>query len=143
MLKWTAGVGGFVLVAGCAGGYYAYQHFNGNITGVKVNLGTDRPKAATKAVNILIIGTDSREGLGSKYGDAGSVGHADTTFLFHVSADRSNATAISIPRDLMVEIPECQSGTEQVIPGETKGMLTPAWASPAVTRAAPGRPSRR
>lgn len=123
-LKWTAGVGGFVLVAGCAGGIYAYQHLNGNITGVDVNLGDEahRPKAATKAVNILIIGTDSREGLGKKYGDEGSVGHADTTFLFHVSADRTNATAVSIPRDLLVDIPECKTG-DKVIPGTDRAMF--------------------
>lgn len=124
VLKWTAGVGGFVLVAGCAGGYYAYQHLNSNITGVHVNLGDEanRPKATTKAVNILVIGTDSRQGLGKKYGDAGSVGHADTTFLFHVSADRTNATAISIPRDLMVPIPECKTG-DKTIPGATRAMF--------------------
>ncbi|MFF4649596.1 LCP family protein [Streptomyces sp. NPDC001380] len=117
-------MGGFVLVAGCAGGIYAYQHFNGNITGVRVNLGdeADRPKAANKAMNILVIGTDSRKGLGKKYGDAGSVGHADTTFLFHVSADRTNATAISIPRDLMVKIPECKTG-DKVIPGQENAMF--------------------
>src|SRR5205807_7227239 len=73
-------------------------------------------------MNILVIGTDSREGLGRQYGDAGSVGHADTTILFHVSKDRTNATALSIPRDLITDIPDCptkqKDGSTKIIPGE-------------------------
>ncbi|MBR7679179.1 LCP family protein, partial [Streptomyces daliensis] len=75
-----------------------------------------------EAFNILVLGTDKRTGSGNDgYGDAGSVGHADTTILLHVSKDRTNATALSIPRDLIVDIPDCptklEDGTEKVIPG--------------------------
>ena len=124
-LHWTAGVVGFVLVAGCAGGYYVYQHFNGNIDGYNENLGPNRPsKGASGALNILMIGTDSRKGLGKKYGDAGSPGHADTTFLIHISKDRTNATAISFPRDLKVDIPECTTEDKsRTIPGERNAMF--------------------
>lgn len=124
-LKWTAGVGALVLVAGCGGAYYAYQHFNNNITAVKVQLGSEaeRPKAAGDALNILVIGTDSRAGLGREYGDEGSTGHADTTLLFHVAKDRSNATVISIPRDLMVPIPECEITGGKKIPGSARTMF--------------------
>ncbi|NEE60461.1 LytR family transcriptional regulator, partial [Streptomyces sp. SID8455] len=73
-------------------------------------------------MNILIIGTDKRTGKGNEgYGDKGSEGHADTNILFHVSEDRTNATAMSIPRDLMTDIPDCETkqpdGSEKVIPG--------------------------
>ncbi|WP_229698411.1 LCP family protein [Wenjunlia tyrosinilytica] len=124
-LHWTAGTLGFLLVAGCTGGYFVYQHFNGNINSYKADLGDDRPSAgADGAMNILMIGTDSRKGLGKKYGDEGSAGHADTTFLFHVSKDRTNATAVSIPRDLMVPIPECRTEDKsRTIPGQAKGMF--------------------
>ncbi|MEV4560550.1 LCP family protein [Kitasatospora sp. NPDC049285] len=123
-LKWTAGATGLVLVAGCGGAFYAYQHFNRNIASVKVQIGdeAERPKAAGDAMNILVIGTDSRVGLGREYGDEGSTGHADTTLLFHVSKDRSNATVMSIPRDLMVPIPECQTGDKK-IPGSARAMF--------------------
>ncbi|MCZ9336186.1 LCP family protein, partial [Streptomyces sp. TRM76130] len=75
-----------------------------------------------EAFNILIIGTDKRTGEGNEsYGDSGSVGHADTNILLHVSKDRTNATAMSIPRDLVVDIPDCPTqqsdGTEEIIPG--------------------------
>ena len=124
LLKWTAGIGALVLAVGCGGALYAYEHFNGNITAVKVQLGSEaeRPQAAGDALNILVLGTDSREGLGSSYGDEGSAGHADTTFVFHLSKDRSNATVMSIPRDLMVPIPECQTAGK-TIPGEDRAMF--------------------
>ncbi|MBP0455479.1 LCP family protein [Kitasatospora sp. RG8] len=125
VLKWTAGVGALVLVAGCGGAYYAYEHFNNNITAVKVQLGSEeeRPKPAGDALNILVIGTDSREGLGREYGDEGSTGHADTTLLFHVAKDRSNATVVSLPRDLMVPIPDCETNTGKKIPGSSRAMF--------------------
>ncbi|MER7584992.1 LCP family protein [Kitasatospora sp. NPDC097691] len=121
-LKWTAGTGALLMVAGCGGVYYLYRHFNSNLTSVKVQLGdeAERPKAAGEALNVLVIGTDSREGLGREYGDAGSVGHADTTLLFHIAKDRSNATVISLPRDLMVPIPDCQSAQGKKIPGSPR-----------------------
>jgi LCP family protein required for cell wall assembly len=82
-------------------------------------------------MNILVIGTDSRQGLGDKYGDAGSIGHADTTILFHVSADRSNATVLSIPRDIVTSIPDCptrqKNGSIKVIPGSPKHLTYPKF----------------
>ncbi|MFF4384960.1 LCP family protein [Kitasatospora sp. NPDC001547] len=121
-LKWTAGAGALVMVAGCGGAYYLYRHFNDNLTSVKVQLGdeSERPPAAGDALNILVIGTDSREGLGREYGDEGSTGHADTTLLFHIAKDRSNATVVSLPRDLMVPIPECQNAQGKRIPGSAR-----------------------
>ncbi|MFB7662339.1 LCP family protein [Kitasatospora sp. NPDC056138] len=123
-LRWTAGAGSLALVVGCGGAFLAYQHFNRNISAVEVNLGdeADRPAGATDALNILVIGTDSREGLGRDYGDEGSSGHADATLLFHIAKDRSNATVISIPRDLLVRIPDCRNGTRK-IPGESRAMF--------------------
>ncbi|MFB7477197.1 LCP family protein [Kitasatospora sp. NPDC056184] len=125
LLKWTGGLGAFVLVAGCGGAYYAYQHFNNNITAVKVQLGNEaeRPQPAGDALNILVIGTDSREGLGRSYGDEGSAGHADTTLLFHVAKDRTNATVLSIPRDLMVPVPDCVTQDGKTVPGESRTMF--------------------
>lgn len=123
-LRWTAVSAALALVAGCGGAYFAYRHFNGNIASVDVHVGAEaeRPRAIEGALNILVIGTDSRVGLGRRYGDEGGTGHADTTLLFHVAKDRSNATVISIPRDLMVQIPECRTGSLR-IPGERRAMF--------------------
>ncbi|MEV6081258.1 LCP family protein [Streptomyces sp. NPDC052069] len=121
-LLWTGGVMAFVVVAGSAGAYALYQHFNGNLNTVDVGDAGSKNVIAEGPMNILIIGTDKRTGKGNEgYGDKGSTGHADTNILFHVSEDRTNATAMSIPRDLMIEIPDCETkqkdGSTKVIPG--------------------------
>ncbi|GHF11027.1 LCP family protein [Streptomyces morookaense] len=118
-LIWTGGTLAFVLVGGSVGAYLLYEHLNGNID--KVDVGIDNAAVTKGPVNILVIGTDKRSGKGNTgYGDDGSVGHADTTVLFHVSEDRSNATALSIPRDMITDIPDCPTrsgGTTKTIPG--------------------------
>ncbi|MGB3304059.1 MAG: LCP family protein [Gordonia sp. (in: high G+C Gram-positive bacteria)] len=61
----------------------------------------------------LIVGTDSRAGKNSKVGagDASSVegARSDTVLLVNIPADRSRVVAVSWPRDLAVDRPECQS----------------------------------
>ncbi|WP_328327209.1 MULTISPECIES: LCP family protein [unclassified Streptomyces] len=120
-LMWTGGVTAFVLIGGSVATYLLYEHFNNNINKIDVVGGTSG-STKNRAVNILLIGTDKRTGKGNEgYGDKGSVGHADTNILFHVSKDRTNATALSIPRDLITDIPDCQvkqpDGSMKTIPG--------------------------
>ncbi|MDX2645854.1 LCP family protein [Streptomyces sp. PA03-1a] len=131
VLMWTAGTLGFLVLAGSAGAYLLYRHLDGNIATVDVGTAGSKQATSKDAVNILVIGTDSREGLGAKYGDAGSVGHADTTILFHVAKDRSNATAMSIPRDMVTGIPDCptkqKDGSTKTIPGTPKAGTNPRF----------------
>ncbi len=120
-LLWGGGTMAFLLVGGSVAAYLVYQHLNGNIK--KVDVGENNPAVIDGPVNILVIGTDTRSGKGNgNYGDKESVGHADTTILFHVSENRSNATALSIPRDLITDVPDCtvkqEDGSRKTIPGE-------------------------
>jgi len=66
-----------------------------------------------RAVNLLILGTDSRAGNnnvdGSQGDDEVSVARSDTALVMHISADRTRVDAVSIPRDTLVDIPECTS----------------------------------
>jgi anionic cell wall polymer biosynthesis LytR-Cps2A-Psr (LCP) family protein len=128
----------FVLVAVSAAAYLYIKHLKGNVTTTDVGA---RAGGFSKdeAFNILIIGTDKRTGSGNEgYGDKGSVGHADTTILLHVSKDRTNATALSIPRDLITDVPDCptrqEDGTEKIIPGTLN--------RPLQHQPRPGRPGR-
>ncbi|MET7759698.1 LCP family protein [Streptomyces sp. NPDC005389] len=123
VLLWTGGTMAFVLVGGATGAYLLYNKLDGNIDVVDPVGVESKGFRKGEAFNILIIGTDKRTGEGnSGYGDNNSPGHADTTILFHVSKDRTNATALSIPRDLMTTIPECQTrqpdGRILTIPGQ-------------------------
>ena len=57
--------------------------------------------------NILVVGTDNDASQ-----DVGAFGQRDATLndvniLLHVSEDHTNATAVSIPRDMVVPIPAC------------------------------------
>lgn len=112
----------FVLVGVSAAAYAYIKHLEGNVATTDVGSAGSSGFSKDEAFNILIIGTDKRTGAGNEgYGDKGSVGHADTNILLHVSKDRTNATAMSIPRDLMVDIPDCptkqEDGSEKIVPG--------------------------
>jgi LCP family protein required for cell wall assembly len=114
-----------VLVAGAAAGGWAYWHLNDNIKSVDINnaLGDDRPakptpspsasasEAAlpTEAINILVLGSDSRSGEeNQKLGGGDSTGaRSDTAMVVHIDAGRTEATVVSIPRDTLVTRPSC------------------------------------
>ncbi|NEC35008.1 LCP family protein [Streptomyces rubrogriseus] len=124
ILLWTGGTMAFVVLAVGAAGYLYLQHLNDNIEALPDDGASTGGFQKDQAINILLIGTDKRTGSGNDgYGDKGSAGHADTTLLLHVSKDRSNATALSIPRDLIVDVPDCpttqEDGSTKVIPGST------------------------
>lgn len=76
----------------------------------------------TKPLNVLLMGTDTRTGKGNQgYGKKGmNYGErSDTTILLHVSADRSNAIAVSIPRDTLTHIPTCENSKGQTVGNKT------------------------
>ncbi|MER5771737.1 LCP family protein [Streptomyces sp. NPDC001985] len=124
ILIWTGGVVGFVVVVGSVGAYLGYNRLNSNLNTIAVPGAGSGGFKKDKAVNILVIGTDKRTGKGNgSYGDLNSAGHADTSILFHVSEDRTNATALSIPRDLLTDIPSCTTGTggdAKTVPGSPR-----------------------
>lgn len=83
---------------------------------------------AGHALNILIVGIDSREDQGSDaYGSTSDVEgiRGDTTMLMHVSADRSRVQIVSIPRDLITDIPAC-TRTDGSVSGATTGQFNSA-----------------
>ncbi|MCX4751362.1 LCP family protein [Kitasatospora sp. NBC_01287] len=109
------GTAGLVLVtAGTFG--YVYEELNGNIkhsalfAGTSGDAGHEKPDAFGRTpINILVIGSDTRDNAADCQigGDCGPGANADVEMVLHVSADRSNATVMSIPRDTMAELPAC------------------------------------
>ncbi|MEV5437978.1 LCP family protein [Streptomyces sp. NPDC052682] len=117
--RWTRGAAA-VLAVGVAGavgaGWAVYAKLSGNITADQAaaaelaRFEKERPTALVKdARNILLIGSDSRSGKDNRrYGRDSGTERSDTTILLHLSAGRRSATAVSIPRDLMVDVPGCR-----------------------------------
>ncbi|MFF9200157.1 LCP family protein [Streptomyces sp. NPDC014779] len=114
-LRWAA-LGAAVVVLAAAGtGWWLYRKLDGNITTDTTaeaelrRYENERPSPAVNAArNILLIGSDTRTGPGNrKYGKDRGTQRSDTTILLHLSAGGRGATAVSIPRDLMVRIPSC------------------------------------
>jgi LCP family protein required for cell wall assembly len=60
-------------------------------------------------VNLLIIGSDSREGQGDGFGDPDEETAVlnDVNLLLHISEDHSHASVVSFPRDMLVDVPAC------------------------------------
>lgn len=63
--------------------------------------------AAGRPLNILIMGSDVRDGQNAEIGGVVDGMRSDTTILLHVAGDRSRVEMVSIPRDSMVAIPPC------------------------------------
>ncbi len=72
------------------------------------------PNAGT-ALNLLIIGSDSR--ADGAVADGTDSVLADTHIIAHISADRSRVELVSIPRDIMVQIPDCPTTSGETIRG--------------------------
>ncbi|MEU5430312.1 LCP family protein [Streptomyces olivoreticuli] len=115
-LRWLALALAVLTLAVVALGWVLYERLNSNIhtdTDTANELAQyerERPTALVAgAQNILIIGSDTRGGPGNgQYGEDSGTQRSDTTILLHVSADRHSATAVSLPRDLMAQIPSCR-----------------------------------
>ena len=57
-------------------------------------------------ISMLLIGSDTRANQGANYGDS-EAELADVIILVKINEARTNAVALSFPRDLMVSVPEC------------------------------------
>ncbi|GAA3159885.1 MULTISPECIES: LCP family protein [Streptomyces] len=118
------GLGLLVLLLLAGGtGYWLYSELDGNIKGVDIDdaIGKDRPeKLPTSGQNILVLGSDSRAGAnaGLKTGNVAGA-RSDTALVMHIPEGRTEAVAVSIPRDTLVSRPECtKADGSQVAPAE-------------------------
>ncbi|MFD3502363.1 LCP family protein [Streptomyces sp. NPDC058678] len=109
IMAWTAA--GIVVLGGSGAGYL-YFKLNGNIKSVDIDsaLGTDRPtKVDNGSENILVLGSDTRSGSNKKLGGGTGDGSArsDTAMIVHVYEGHKKASVVSIPRDTIIDRPEC------------------------------------
>ncbi|MCX4750245.1 LCP family protein [Kitasatospora sp. NBC_01287] len=125
ILKFTAAGVGIAVVTSVGGGYLYIQELNANIRKGSLNNGgsalapASKPNAAGQTpLNILLLGSDGRNNADDcKLGGAcdDSAPHADVEMLVHLSADRSNASIMSIPRDTQADIPTCTNPNTKAV----------------------------
>jgi LCP family protein required for cell wall assembly len=116
-----------VVVAGVSIGAIAFQRLSANVASHTVVLPgdttTDIPTigAYSGTVNLLLVGSDTRNGQKGHYGSNPGSTLNDVNILIHISADHTKATVISFPRDMYVTRPECTNpdDTSQKLPSAT------------------------
>ncbi|MFJ4564769.1 LCP family protein [Streptomyces caelestis] len=118
------------------GAAFAYRDLNDNIASQDVDgqLNADvRPeRKAPGAVNVLLLGSDSRSGANREYGrDEGSA-RSDTAMVVHMANGRRDASVISIPRDTLVDRPAC-STKSGVAPAARAVMFNSAYSTGGMT----------
>ena len=88
-----------------------------------------QPLADGEALNILVMGSDSRVGAGNDIDGQTEIGQrSDTTILVHISADRKTVYGVSLPRDAMVARPECENDAGEKVPGEDPVIFNDAFS---------------
>jgi LCP family protein required for cell wall assembly len=105
-------VGVFVLGAGTVFGLTLYT-LQSNLVTVEL------PNATTPVLpgigeieggfNVLIVGSDTRVGQGDQF-EFIDTELNDVTILVHVSENHDHAVVMSLPRDLLVDVPACPTG---------------------------------
>lgn len=114
ILKFLAGAVAVVIVSGASIGAIAVNGVTSQATIVDIPSAKDGPLPQLAAIkggfNILIVGSDTRDGQGGIGGtvadDSGILN--DVNMLLHVSQDQKHAVAVSFPRDMVMPIPDCE-----------------------------------
>ncbi|MET3811429.1 LCP family protein [Arthrobacter sp. UYEF3] len=139
-LKATTIVISVLLVGVVAFGAYWFIRLQGNISTQALGAGNARTEAApddaTGRMQILILGSDTRDGKNAQYGgaaDSTGYGHSDVMMLMDISADNKRVNVISFPRDLLVDIPKCKDPkTNQEYPAQTGVMINAAMSEAGI-----------
>ena len=114
--------------------FFAYQNLNDNIApGENIEhvdgVAKMEVDGSQQPMNILVLGSDSRSGEGNDIDGLGEIGErADTTILLHVSANRRNAYGVSLPRDAIIDRPDCTLRGGEVVPGAETVMFNTAFS---------------
>lgn len=133
VLRWVSSVLSLLILGTAAAGYLYYRHLNGSIHTDALNLGENKlggskPNAFGQTpLNILLIGSDARDGeenqaLGGASDTFDGPPLADVQMLLHLSADRTNMSVVSMPRDTLLMMPKCTEPNGKVHPA-SKGLV--------------------
>ncbi len=113
VLALIGGVLAVLLVSGGSVAAVAFFQLKGQIKTETIDADSQAPPPNIAAIeggfNVLLVGSDTREGQGGIGGNESAVLN-DVTMLLHVAQDQQSATLVSIPRDMVVPLPACENG---------------------------------
>lgn len=125
-----------VLVLGVGAAGLLVFKLQNNVTTSPLNAGVGNKSSGqsqiedTGSLQVLILGTDTRDGANSQYGteeDSVGEGNSDVMLLMDISADNSHVSVTSFPRDLVVPIPDCKPANGgDTVAGSSAGQLNAA-----------------
>ncbi len=133
----------FVLLVS-AGGWLALDQLDSRLNKVDVGISANGSSIGDSAQNILLVGSDNRQGLtkkeakrlhvGTGTADNGAGKRSDTMILMHLSKERDQVTMISLPRDSLVRIPAWTDSTGTKHPAGTNKLNAAfAFGGPKLT----------
>lgn len=141
-LKIVTSVVSVGLVAGIAFAAFWFVRLQSNITKAPLSAAETRDTGdavvndKSDRLQILILGSDTRDGKNSQYGsaeDSTGYGHSDVMMLLDISADNKRVNVMSFPRDLLVDVPQCTDHTNnQTFPARSGVMINEAMAEAGI-----------
>jgi LCP family protein required for cell wall assembly len=122
---WSAIGVTLMLVVGTLYGYVKYRDLWDGITHVTVNEPGYRPPKFGDAMNLLLIGSDSRSGANARLGGHDQGQRSDTVMIVHISPRAGHIYVMSFPRDTVVPIIACNAergygAGQKAVPGEVE-----------------------
>lgn len=138
-LKIGTAIVSVLLVGVLAFGGYWFIRLQGNITKASLGAGNSKTEGVNEAngrMQILILGSDTRDGKNAQYGtsdDSTGHGHSDVMMLMDISADNKRVNVVSFPRDLVVDIPKCKDEkTKTEYPAQQDVMINAAMSEAGI-----------
>ncbi|WP_414170597.1 LCP family protein [Streptoverticillium reticulum] len=117
-----------LLAAGIGTALYLRLDTNIHSLDLKGALGSDRPAPGT-GENILLLGSDTRAGDNARYaGGKEQTGRSDVAMVLHLAPDRRSAQLVSIPRDTLIDRPQCTTADGATVPAARGVMFNTAFA---------------
>lgn len=115
VLGTVASVVAIALLASAAVGAVVWNTFSKRLEATIVKISeTDAPPPDLGAIeggfNILLVGSDTREGANNIDGSGDGGVLNDVNILLHVAQDQQSAVVVSFPRDLRIPYPDCAIG---------------------------------
>jgi len=104
---WLSAAVALLLVAASLAVYARYRSIWNSIHRVAITGLGPQPPQYTRALNILLIGSDSRAGANRRFGSGIQGQRSDTIMILHIAPGHQRATVLSIPRDSMVPYLPC------------------------------------